>query len=30
MPTCFAAYNLYYQWKLPKKPVVVEGKKPLP
>lgn len=30
MTTCFAIYNIYYQWKLPEKPVVVEGKKPLP
>lgn len=28
--TCFAVYNLIYQMKLPKKPVVVPGKKPLP
>lgn len=28
--TCFAVYNLVYQWKLPKKPVVIQGKKPLP
>lgn len=28
--TCFAIYNLIYQLRLPKKPVVVEGKKPLP
>lgn len=30
MTTRFAIYNIYYQWKLPEKPVVVEGKKPLP
>lgn len=30
MVTCFAVYNLVYQIKLPKKPIVVEGKKPLP